>query len=502
MTTPSTNPCPHPRAPTSSLPPLIRLSTTTAVQVQAALDNLRALYFPPPPPPHPPKSSLVVVDTPLKLHKRSIQQRKLVHNDGVPDSGYASAEGEEEDEEEVIVSERGQASGTETMDNEEVTLDLDVLRSDIFERNFVIKWLTGFASRADVFLSSAPSCHPPSSASPSDLEDNEDSRATLIDDAAALLASFIHSPNASEEDGPDSSFTRSFVFPYHPSSPLSSSSTSSTIEVELNDAPPLSGDHTSVGLQSWASSIILAERICARPSTFISAPTISGLKPSLRILEIGAGTGMVSIAAAKILSHSPSKATIVATDYHPNVLGNLRRNVTMNFASSDEVPVEVHKLDWENPGLDCAPFDEPFDIILGADVVYHPSHAQWIRNCVERLLAPPTRSPPTSSGGVAQTQGGVFWMIGAIRSTGRHEGDMDTITQVFPSVGSLPVDRRNGQDHGSGRGDEELSGNKNVQYELANLEEETMARLEGGIGRVDEGGYRLFKIGWVPVWLR
>lgn len=498
----TTNSCSRPTAPTTSLPPLIRLSATSCAQVQAALDNLRALYFPPDTP-QPPSSSLVV-DKPLILHKRSARQCKLNHVDEVPDSGYASAVEEDEDEEveETIAPGDGQMYCT---DDEEDVSELDILRCDDFERNFAIKWLSGFTARADVFLCSAPSA----SSTPCDPQDTEDIRAALIDDAASLLSSLIRPSISSEGDEPEPPITRSFSFPFDPSS--SKSSSPFTIEVELNDAPLLNSDHTSVGLQSWASCIVLAERMSARSSIFLPKPTPSKEGQRLRVLEIGAGTGLLSIVTAKILSHSSSyipKPTIVATDYHPDVLDNLRRNINTNFASSsssyslqtaDTSSIVVRKLDWETPELDCAPLNEPFDVILGADVVYHPSHAQWIRDCVERLLLRPTRTPSPSNalfgtlGSTVQGQGGVFWLIVALRATGRHEGDADTVTQVFPPVGCLSFD----EDHSRALKASQITGK--VKYELAVLEEETVGRLEGGVGRVDEGGYRLFKIGWVPV---
>lgn len=480
--------CSRPTAPTASLPPLNRLSTTTTGQVQAALANLRALYFPPTP--RPPSTSLVV-DSPLRLSRRSIRQRKLVHVGEVPDSGYASAEEDEDEEDQEVVS-PGDGQASQPNDEEEAS-EIDILRFDVFERNFALKWLTGFTARADLFLSCAPSAD--SSFSPCDTEDLEDARSALVDDAASILSLFIHPPTSSEEDGPEPPITRSFSFPFELSpAPLKSSETS-VIEVELNDAPLLNSDHTSVGLQSWASCIVLAERMCAHSLGFLPQPTTT---KGHRILEIGAGTGLLSIVTSKILSRYPSypSPTIVATDYHSDVLDNLQRNIDANFPSSstrvpesaDISPIVVRKLDWETPEIDCEPLNAPFDVILGADIVYHPSHAQWIRNCVERLLLPPSQALPPSdalpgtSNNATQGQGGVFWLIVALRATGRHEGDADTVTQVFPPVGSLSLDVGNGRD-----------------YELAVLEEETVGRLEGGVGRADEGGYRLFKIGWVPV---
>src|ERR1700752_134251 len=76
----------NPISPTGSLPPLKRLSNYTLTQVVDALANLRALYFPSP-----------LVES-LRLQKTSKTKAHLVHDNSVPDSGYASAEVEEGDE--------------------------------------------------------------------------------------------------------------------------------------------------------------------------------------------------------------------------------------------------------------------------------------------------------------------------------------------------------------------------------------------------------------------
>jgi predicted nicotinamide N-methyase len=380
-------------APTSGLPPLAKLRNHSLETISIALVSLRALYFPPPPPK-------------LSLPKRHLKSR--IHDLSVPDSGYASAEEEEDDEQEIEVGVVPPIQGED--------LDLDVLRSDHFEREYTIKWLTGFTARSDVWLAVAPS-------GPAD---NEDTRAEAIDAAASLLSAFAGDLE------PETALTRTFSFPC--------TSTGGTLQVELNDAPLSSTDHTSVGLQSWASSIVLAERICANPEEFEL-----GTKP--RVLELGAGTGMLSIALSKLLPQS----SIVATDYHPDVLSNLRSNLDNNTPS-----VTMHTLDWSEPRID-APFDTSFDIILAADVIYHPLHAQWIKSCVEEYLA---RGPDS-----------LFWLIIPMRSTGRHEGVGETVEQVF---------------HGIGAG---------VPGELAILSKEAIARKDG-VGRADEGSYVLFKIGW------
>lgn len=370
--------------PSIFLPPLARLRSASASDVSLALRHLRQLYWQktdscaPPLPSH------------FAIPVRHIS--KAIHDTSVPDSGYASADEDEgEMEDEVLLDEDDDC--------------LEALRADAFERSFAIKWLTGLIARADVWAG------------------DEDERLEAIDDASSILSAFTGT-----EEETEVAVTRSLTFPS-----LHGGSTN----VELNDAPLSTHDHTSVGLQSWASSIVLAERMCANPAQFGL-----GASPS-RILELGAGTGLLSIVAAKL---SPS-SDIVATDFHPDVLANCIANVHTNAEGS--AAVAVRKLDWQFPEYDDA-LATPFDIVLAADVIYHPEHARCIKRCVERTLRP----------------GGVFWLMIPVRATGRHEGMYHTVEEVFTGTHGLII-----------------------------REHEQVTR-RNGVGRADEVGYRLYRIGW------
>jgi len=382
----------NPISPTASLPPLNRLSNCSLIQIGDALANLRTLYFPSP-----------LMES-LRVQKNT---KPHAHHDiSAPDSGYASAE---EDDDDLFL---GDDEGNEV---------LELLRADAFERAFAIKWLIGFTARSDAWISPVP-------------ENETEAYTCAVDEAASLLALFT-GPE------PEQAITRKFSFLASDSQP---------IEIELNDAPLLSEDHTSVGLQSWASSILLAERLCADPGKF----NLDGGE-GLRVLELGAGTGLLSITLARIVASGQVRMPrpfIVATDFHPDVLANLQRNVDTN---GDTQSILVREFDWSRPNIGVAPFDRPFDVILAADVVYEPLHASWIASCVTKLLARPT---------------GVLWMIIALRSGGRHEGLSSTVVEAFSH-----------EEDGA---------------RLCILEQETLRRIDGH-GRADETGYELFKIGWV-----
>ena len=384
----------NPIPPTLSLPSLKFLSNCSLIQVLDALTNLRVLYFPSP-----------LVES-LRLRDKSKPNARLFCDSSAPDSGYASAEENDDDP-------------SSDIDGRNETLKL--LRTDEFERAFAIKWLIGFTARSEVWISSVP-------------EPETETYTCAVDEAVSLLGLFTGSES-------EQAITRKFSFLAPGGRP---------VEVELNDAPLLSEDHTSVGLQSWASSILLAERLCADPGKYGLDLTTRG--GGLRVLELGAGTGLLSITVARILARGQARTptpSIVATDFHPDVLANLQRNVDSN---DDTHGILVRELDWSQPNSSSAPFDRPFDIILAADVVYEPSHASWIANCVTKLLARPA---------------GVLWMIIALRSGGRHEGLSSTVGEAFSlERGGIQI-----------------------------LEKETLRRI-GGHGRADEMGYELFKIGW------
>ena len=420
-----------PSAPTTTLPPLGKLSIYPLEDIQVSLENLREIFSPPP--------TSALLESKFTIPIRSIEHP--IHDKSVPDSGYASAEEDDQDEDNTAPD-----CSNEDVYNES---KLEALRADSFERAFSIKWLTGFITRSDTWLKASIS------------DEDLASRADVLEDAASLLSFFTRT------DGDDDvALTRLFSFPISKSNDPGDE-LGKRVTVELNDAPLSKEDHTSVGLQSWGSSILLADRFCIQPDTFHLLPPSN--ESSLRILELGAGTGMLSIVASKILL--PSAVEVIATDFHPDVLANLSKNVATNFPAS-EFPlahITVVALDWEHPRYD-APLNKPFEIILAADVIYHPSHAEWIKCCVERLLARP--DPNTAYGG------GIFWLIIPVRTTGRHEGMDRTVDSLFayppPDDGNL----------GS------------PMPKLVILNRENIIR-QGGVGRVDEGAYKLFKIGWV-----
>ena len=166
---------------------------------------------------------------------------------------------------------------------------------------------------------------------------------------------------------------------------------------------------------------------------------------------------------------------VIATDYHEAVLDNLRRNVSDNDNDTatleSPVVVQVEPLDWStlhsSPSSPlAAPFEEKFDLIFGADIIYGPDHSRWIHSTVTRLLALPSPSRPTPA----------FHLIAPLRPT--HTAAIQSISTVFPLATELPP-RKEGE------------GLRLAIVEILELER------EWGVGRADENGYRLYRVEWV-----
>lgn len=393
------------QAPTSSLPPLRSLDDSSEEVIFSALRNLYALYCP--------LSSALIFQQPKTKCAAPVSEVPTP----LVDSGYVSGDEDEEKRDDADA--------------------LEMLRADSFERNHATSWLTGFIARAEgLSIWSA-----------------EEACESAIDQASYVLASFSSTAEENQDDD-DIDIVRNFSFDLGTSTADGEQPTKIQIQL-LDKAIGARSDHTDVGLQSWGASIVFSDLLCASPERF----GLTTLCHAPRVLELGAGTGLVALTLAKLFPLLGSTdAKIVATDYHAAVLANLKDNVTANFPDPASPSLKACILDWATPTFD-APLDEPADLIVATDVIYAPEHAIWLRDCVAAYLAP----------------NALFWLMVAHRRDGKFEGISDTVTSAFSNPADLPRDK-------AGRA-------------LSILSEERVEKRRG-IGRGDESHYNLFKIGW------
>ena len=141
------------------------------------------------------------------------------------------------------------------------------------------------------------------------------------------------------------------------------------------------GDHTikvaaswrvGIGGKTWSTGALACKHLAAHADRY------KQLAPArqLRVLELGAGTGVAGLFAAKCL-----EARVVLTDAEDH-LELLRDNVTRNAL---EGSVSVQLFDWK----DEASWDltsEP-DLILCTDNAYHPSLYEPLAAALDRCLS-------------------------------------------------------------------------------------------------------------------
>jgi predicted nicotinamide N-methyase len=126
--------------------------------------------------------------------------------------------------------------------------------------------------------------------------------------------------------------------------------------------PPMTADN--LGLKTWASSYLLAKQLCSLQQH------IPDLEPDAAILELGAGTGLVGMAAALVF-----KRRIILTDL-PEIVPNLEQNARSNseIMSFHGGSATAAVLDWTKP--------EEF-----ADPIYSPDHPRMLVGAIKCHLS-------------------------------------------------------------------------------------------------------------------
>lgn len=122
-------------------------------------------------------------------------------------------------------------------------------------------------------------------------------------------------------------------------------------------------DRLPYGVMLWPASIALAHDVLAR------ADQLSGK----RVLELGAGTGMPGIVAAALGAH------VLQIDRSEVALHVCAMNKERNRAAH----VDIREAEWETFHSDT-----PFDLILGADVLYATTMHDRLRAICDAYLAP------------------------------------------------------------------------------------------------------------------
>ena len=112
----------------------------------------------------------------------------------------------------------------------------------------------------------------------------------------------------------------------------------------------------TTGIRTWEAALHLGEYLCREQPALVQGK---------RVLELGAGTGYVSVLCAKHLG----AAACVATDGAVEVVHSLPANLQLN--GLDGTAVASRELAWGPTPPDWAQdAAAPFDVVLGADITF------------------------------------------------------------------------------------------------------------------------------------
>ena len=153
--------------------------------------------------------------------------------------------------------------------------------------------------------------------------------------------------------------------------------------------PSLTAD--DLGHKTWTASYLLARRLCAQPippfAAFVDGAAAGAPRP--RVLELGAGTGLLGLALA---AHFPVNMDL--TDL-PAIVPNLAANVRANQPLLDArgSMAVAFALDWGRLPLldDEKAGDEDarahsYRVVVAADPIYGPEHPALLAAAIDRYL--------------------------------------------------------------------------------------------------------------------
>jgi protein-lysine N-methyltransferase EEF2KMT len=181
----------------------------------------------------------------------------------------------------------------------------------------------------------------------------------VSDDLMGRLSEFLSSPLPSEADAAQQksyvTYSLSFLDNHSQAGPAAP-------HVTILESRNLISAAGTTGLRTWEAALHLGQYLCRHPS----------LIQGKGVLELGAGTGYISILCAKYFS--PSQ--VIASDGSDDVVANLLDNFFINGLQDTGV-ITAMDLNWGHAlvGTEEASWNggKPIDVVLGADVTYDES---------------------------------------------------------------------------------------------------------------------------------
>ena len=159
----------------------------------------------------------------------------------------------------------------------------------------------------------------------------------------------------------------------------------------------------TTGLGIWCASLVMAR--------WLASPSMVGRMAGRRVLELGAGCAIPSLAAA--VHGSP--AEVIATDLNPETVDNIRHNIELNGSTMRAAKLSAATIDW---GDESTYPTDPVDFVVCSDCIYQRDIVPLLRKVVSGLLAP----------------GGTFLYVAP-------EGGRDGLPEFISSMGTNGFER-------------------------------------------------------------
>lgn len=178
----------------------------------------------------------------------------------------------------------------------------------------------------------------------------------------------------------------------------------------ISESPQLLAAGSNVGLRTWDA--------CLRLAYYLSIEGHSLIKDKA-IIELGAGTGMLSILCANHLEAD----IVLATDGLPEIVTSMEQNIELNpLAEPAMTTIHAAHFEWsdtdtltQSVGLLSSRHWLKYDLVLGADITYNP---EYFEPLVTALLALLSRNEDTT-----------ILIAGAIRNLNTYNTFLETCSK-------------------------------------------------------------------------
>lgn len=142
--------------------------------------------------------------------------------------------------------------------------------------------------------------------------------------------------------------------------------------VRLRESPNVISAHGSTGHRTWEAALALSDYL-------ITAGLLvdTNGRKAKKLVELGAGTGLVGLIAAKL---DPA-LEVILTDGDEKVVDNLRSNIALNN-NSEQTKITAKVLLWNE-----TPVVPGTDVVLAADVTYDGSVIPHLVACLAQFVA-------------------------------------------------------------------------------------------------------------------